>query len=118
MNFRLSATKGEVPADAQRQGPARLCVPARAQSPAASSAGGARAQSSARVRCYARATGIPAPGFCAHSLRAAAATSAPDHGADIAKVQGWLGHANTATARLHDRRKTRPEDSPTFKVAC
>jgi len=34
----------------------------------------------------------------------------------IAKVQEWLGHANIATTRLYDRRKTRPQDSPTFKV--
>jgi len=39
-----------------------------------------------------------------------------DHEADIAKVQEWLGHANIATTRLYDRRKTRPEHSPTFKV--
>ena len=36
--------------------------------------------------------------------------------ADIAKVQEWLGHANVATTRIYDHRKTRPEDSPTFKV--
>jgi len=35
---------------------------------------------------------------------------------DIAKVQEWLGHANIATTRIYDHRKTRPEDSPTFKV--
>ena len=52
----------------------------------------------------------------AHSLRATAATNALDHGADIAKVQEWLGHANIATTRVYDHRKTRPEDSPTFKV--
>lgn len=52
----------------------------------------------------------------AHSLRATAATNALDHQADIAKVQGWLGHANIATTRLYDHRKSRPEDSPTFKV--
>jgi integrase len=55
-------------------------------------------------------------GFGAHSLRAMAATNALDHEADIAKVQEWLGHANIATTRLYDRRKTRPEDSPRFKV--
>jgi integrase/recombinase XerD len=52
-----------------------------------------------------------------HALRATAATNAFDHQADIAKFQEWLGHANIATTRLYDRRKTRPEDSPTFKVA-
>ena len=57
------------------------------------------------------------PGFCTHSLRATAATNALDHEADIAKVQEWLGHANIATTRLYGRRRTRPEDSPTFKVA-
>lgn len=36
--------------------------------------------------------------------------------ADIAKVQEWLGHANISTTRVYDHRKTRPEDSPTFKV--
>jgi integrase/recombinase XerD len=44
------------------------------------------------------------------------ALAALDHEADIAKVQEWLGHANIATTRLYDRRKTRAEDSPTFKV--
>jgi site-specific recombinase XerC len=38
------------------------------------------------------------------------------HNADIAKVQEWLGHANIATTRLYDRRQSRPEESPTFKV--
>jgi integrase/recombinase XerD len=53
----------------------------------------------------------------AHALRATAATNALDHHADIAKVQEWLGHANIATTRIYDHRRTRPEDSPTFKVA-
>ena len=39
-----------------------------------------------------------------------------EHEADIAKVQEWLGHANISTTRLYDRRKSRPEDSPTFRV--
>ncbi len=51
------------------------------------------------------------------SLRATAATNALEHEADIAKVQEWLGHANIATTRLYDKRATRPEDSPTFKVS-
>ncbi len=53
----------------------------------------------------------------AHSLRATAATNALDNQADIAKVQEWLGHANITTTRMYDHRKTRPEDSPTFKVS-
>ena len=67
---------------------------------------------------YAKKIGITdtVPDFCVHSLRATAATNALDHEADIAKVQEWLGHANVSTTRLYDRRKTRPEDSPTFKV--
>ena len=52
----------------------------------------------------------------AHALRATAATNALDHQADIAKVQEWLGHANISTTRIYDHRRTRPEDSPTFKV--
>jgi integrase/recombinase XerD len=52
----------------------------------------------------------------AHALRATSAPNALDHQADIAKVQEWLGHANIATTRIYDRRKTRPEDSPTVKV--
>jgi hypothetical protein len=59
-------------------------------------------------------TGIERLGV--HALRATAATNALDHQADIAKVQEWLGHANISTTRLYDRRKHRPEDSPTFKV--
>ena len=55
-------------------------------------------------------------GLCVHSLRATAATNALSHEADIAKVQEWLGHANVSTTRLYDRRKSKPEDSPTFRV--
>ena len=53
----------------------------------------------------------------AHALSATAATNALDHQADIAKVQEWLGQASIATTRIYDHRRTRPEDSPTFKVA-
>jgi integrase len=66
------------------------------------------------VRCYSAALGFE---IGAHALRATAATNALDHQADIAKVQEWLGHANIATTRIYDHRRTRPEDSPTFKVA-
>lgn len=70
------------------------------------------------VRKYGQATGlnIEVNGLCVHSMRATAATNALSHEADIAKVQEWLGHANVSTTRLYDRRKTRPEDSPTFRV--
>ena len=64
------------------------------------------------VKHYATRVGVNIEGFGAHSLRATAATNALDHEADIAKVQEWLGHANIATTRLYDGRKTRPEDSP------
>lgn len=66
---------------------------------------------------YAKALQIDVAGFGPHALRATAATNALDNGADIAKVQEWLGHANIATTRIYDRRQSRPEDSPTFKVA-
>ena len=68
------------------------------------------------VRHYGLAAGIDVNGLCVHSLRATAATNALSHEADIAKVQEWLGHANVSRTRLYDRRKTRPEDSPTFRV--
>jgi site-specific recombinase XerD len=66
------------------------------------------------VRAYSDTLGFK---IGAHALRATAATNALDHQADIAKVQEWLGHANIATTRIYDHRQTRPEDSPTFKVA-
>ena len=66
------------------------------------------------VRTYSARLGFE---IAPHALRATAATNALDHQSDIAKVQEWLGHANIATTRIYDHRKTRPEDSPTFKVA-
>ena len=66
------------------------------------------------VRRYAKNLGIE---IGAHALRATAATNALEHEADIAKVQEWLGHANIQTTRIYDRRKSRPKDSPTFKVS-
>ena len=65
---------------------------------------------------YAAQARIDAEGFRTHALRAAAATNALDNETDIAKAQEWLGHASIATTRLYDRRETRPEDSPIFKM--
>ncbi|CAE6789607.1 Tyrosine recombinase XerC [Paraburkholderia domus] len=69
------------------------------------------------VLAYAAAVHINVQGFGVHSLRATAATNALEHEADIARVQEWLGHANIATTRIYDRRRNRPEDSPTFRVS-
>jgi integrase/recombinase XerD len=66
------------------------------------------------VRAYARQIGVT---IGPHSLRATAATNALEHEADIARVQEWLGHADISTTRMYDRRRSRPEDSPTFKVS-
>jgi integrase/recombinase XerD len=65
------------------------------------------------VRGYAQLLGFD---IGAHSLRATAATNALDHQADIAKVQEWLGHSSIATTQIYDRRRSKPEESPTFKV--
>ncbi len=69
------------------------------------------------LKGYAARAGVHVDGLCLHALRATAATNALEHSADIAFVQGWLGHANISTTRLYDRRRSRPEDSPTFKVS-
>jgi len=66
---------------------------------------------------YAAAAGVKMDGLCLHALRATAATNALEHSADIAFVQMWLGHASISTTRLYDRRKSKPEDSPTFRVS-
>jgi site-specific recombinase XerD len=68
------------------------------------------------VRHYGKKIGLAGVRLGPHALRATAATNALDHETDIARVQEWLGHANIATTRIYDRRKMRPEDSPTFKV--
>ena len=65
---------------------------------------------------YAQLAGIHFQGLSPHALRATAATTALDKGADIARVQDWLGHANVSTTRLYDKRQNRPEESPTYKV--
>jgi len=60
--------------------------------------------------------GLDVSGISNHAMRATAATNALSNSADIAKVQEWLGHANVSTTRLYDRRKNKPEESPTFRV--
>ena len=45
------------------------------------------------------------------------ACSANHRSRPVAKVQEWLGHANIATTWIYDRRRSRPEDSPTFRSA-
>ena len=65
---------------------------------------------------YAQQAGIHFRGLSPHALRATAATTALENGADIAKVQDWLGHANVSTTPLYDKRQSRPEESPTYKV--
>ncbi len=68
------------------------------------------------VMKWAGKAGIAVNGFSPHSLRATAATNALEHDADLAKVQEWLGHSSIATTRLYDKRNSRIEDSPTFRV--
>ena len=68
------------------------------------------------MRRHGAQAGLPGD-LCPHTLRATAATNALRNGADIARVQEWLGHAATSTARLYDRRDTAPQDSPTFRVS-
>ena len=55
-------------------------------------------------------------GCYGHLLYAIAATNALVHRPDIAKVQEWLGHTNVLTIRMEDKRRRRPEESPTFTV--
>lgn len=69
------------------------------------------------VMSYAAQVGISVDGFGPHSLRATAATNALEHGADIAAVQEWLGHASLTTTRLYAKRVVKAENSLTFRVS-
>jgi integrase len=68
------------------------------------------------VKAYGKQAGISPLRFGLHAPRGTAA-NAPDAGAEIAKVQEWLGDANVSTIRGCGHRKTRPGDSPTSKVS-
>ena len=93
-------------------------LPVRANAPGASMESELRPSGVYRmIKQYAKQVGISVARFGPHAARATAATNALDAGADIAKVQEWLGHANVSTTRVYDHRKMRPEDSPTFKVS-
>jgi integrase/recombinase XerD len=65
------------------------------------------------LRAYSTQLGLE---IGANALRATPATNTLNHEANIAKVQECLGHANIATTHIYDHRRTRPEDSQTFKV--
>ena len=68
------------------------------------------------LKDYAKNVGIDAEHFSPHALIATAVTNALEHEAGIAQVQQWLGHANISTTRLYDKRRSKQEHSPTFKV--
>jgi integrase len=68
------------------------------------------------LKFYGKTVGISVNRFGPHAARVTAATNALDQGADIVKVQAWLDHSNVSTTRVYDHRKTRPDDSPVFKV--
>jgi site-specific recombinase XerD len=68
------------------------------------------------VMFYARAAGVKVENFHPHCLRATGATNALSNGADLGKVQDFLGHANIQTTRIYDKRKDDIADSPTFKI--
>ena len=68
------------------------------------------------VMYYLEKAGLDSNGLCPHALRATACTNALEHGADIVEVQEWMGHAQLQTTRLYDKRRQRPEDSPTLKI--
>ncbi|WP_309387280.1 tyrosine-type recombinase/integrase [Cerasicoccus frondis] len=66
---------------------------------------------------YAKKTGVIAPSLSPHSMRSTAITNALEHDVDLAKVQEMAGHADISTTRGYDRRKFKPEDSPSYKIS-
>jgi len=70
------------------------------------------------MKRYGQHIGIGVDRFGPHAALATAATHALEQGADIVKVQEWLGHTRISTTRVYDHRKARSEESPAFKVNC
>ena len=68
------------------------------------------------IKKWAMVAGLDVDVVTNHAMRATAATNALSNKADIAEVQKWLGHSNVSTTKLYDRRDSKPEDSPTFRV--
>ncbi len=69
------------------------------------------------MKRYANGLGIDVNRVGPHAARVTAAANALGQGADLVTVQEWLGHAHLSTTRVYEQRKTRPEDSPVFKVS-
>jgi len=72
------------------------------------------------VRRYGEQVGINAAvrGFCVHSLPpyARRRRQTPWNTTPICQGPGVLGHANVSITWMYDKRKNRPEDSPTFRM--
>ena len=58
----------------------------------------------------------PLLGVGPHALRATTATNALENDSPIRRVQEMLGHASLSTTQLYDRRESKPEESPVFRV--
>ena len=70
------------------------------------------------VQHYGRMTGIGAEviGLCVHSLRATAATNALRMKRTLQRCRSGSATRMSRRHRLYDRRKSKPEESPTFHV--
>jgi integrase/recombinase XerD len=55
------------------------------------------------VKKYIDHLGIKGEKMSLYVLRATSATNALDNGADITKLQDWLGHANISASKIYER---------------